>query len=154
MAILDLRVTKWAVAALMISCLGACASGPGGVRPVNKGSSQMGLTSCPPRPSCVSSRDTGGIHGIAPLKFQGDGAVALQRIREILARMPRTKIIDANDGYLHATQSSSVFGFTDDVEFLLDPENAQIQARSCARVGFFDFGVNRRRIEQVRSELN
>ena len=153
MAILVIRVAKWVCAALVTSCLGACVSGPGGVRPVNEGSARMVLADCPSRPSCVSSQDSGGIHRIAPLTFEGDGVEALRRIREILKGMPRTRIIDFDDHYLHATQASSVFHFTDDIEFLLDLENSQIQARSCARVGFYDFGVNRRRIEQIRSAL-
>ncbi len=154
MTILNMRFTTRAILALVLGCLGACATGPGGVRALDKGSAKMGLANCPPRPSCVSSRDTSEIHRVAPLKFEGDGAVAFDRVREILSGMPRTKIVDFDDHYLHATQASPVFRFADDVEFLLDAENSQIEVRSCARLGFYDFGVNRRRIEQVRSALS
>ena len=150
---LKVRFSILVLLTLVLGCLGGCATGPGGVRPLSKASAESGLVNCPSRPSCVSSRDTGEIHQIAPIKFEGDGAAAFARVREILLGMPRTKIVDFDDHYLHATQSSPVFRFTDDVEFLLDTKNAQIQVRSCARFGFYDFGVNRRRIEQIRSAL-
>ncbi|MEP6881002.1 MAG: DUF1499 domain-containing protein [Dokdonella sp.] len=154
MAILNRRFTTRAILALLLGSLGGCATGPGGVRLLNEGSAQLGLAHCPARPSCVSSSDAGEIHRIAPLKFEGDGAAALQRVRKILVGMPRTKIIDIDDHYLHATQASAVFRFADDVEFLLDAGNSEFQVRSCARLGFYDFGVNRRRIEQIRSALS
>jgi len=56
------------------------------------------------------------------------------------------------DRYLHATQSSSRFGFVDDVEFLHDPEAGLLHARSASRVGYSDLGVNRRRLETIFRE--
>ncbi|UJX42908.1 DUF1499 domain-containing protein [Desulfovibrio sp. JY] len=54
--------------------------------------------------------------------------------------------------YLHVTQSSSRFGFVDDVEFLHDPEAGLLHARSASRVGHSDLGVNRRRLETIFRE--
>lgn len=151
---LKLRFVTRVLLTLMVGCLGGCATGPGGVRPLSKDAAETGLVNCPPRPSCVSSRDTAGIHQIAPIKFEGDGAAAMKHLHEIMAVMPRTKIVDSGDRYIHATQASSVFHFVDDVEFFLDTKNAQIEVRSCARFGFYDFGVNRRRVEKIRSALS
>ncbi len=154
MANLNLRFTSRAMLALTIGCLGGCATGPGGVRTLNESAADTSLADCPPRPSCVSSQDAAALHRIAPLKFVGDGATALQRVREILNGMQRTKIIADDGHYLHATQATAVFHFNDDVEFLLDGKNSEIQVRSCARFGFYDFGVNRRRIEEIRLALS
>jgi uncharacterized protein (DUF1499 family) len=40
--------------------------------------------------------------------------------------------------------------FVDDVEFLFDDEAKTIHFRSASRTGRSDFGVNRRRMEDIR----
>jgi uncharacterized protein (DUF1499 family) len=72
---------------------------------------------------------------------------------EILQRQPQTKIVTYNDHYLHAEVSSRIFKFTDDMEFSLRPEQGSIAVRSAARLGYYDFGVNRRRINKIRDQL-
>jgi uncharacterized protein (DUF1499 family) len=44
-------------------------------------------------------------------------------------------------------------GFVDDVEFLIAPEQSQIHVRSAARLGYSDFGVNRKRVEFLRAQF-
>jgi uncharacterized protein (DUF1499 family) len=44
-------------------------------------------------------------------------------------------------------------GYVDDVEFYLDPIASVIHVRSASRLGESDLGVNRKRIEAVRSAL-
>ena len=44
-------------------------------------------------------------------------------------------------------------GFVDDVEFWADPAAGVIQLRSASRLGRKDFGVNRARIEDIRTRL-
>lgn len=67
-----------------------------------------------------------------------------------VAGSPRTKIIAQTDNYLHAECSSAVFGFVDDLELHLRPEQNLIAVRSAARLGRSDLGVNRRRVENLR----
>jgi len=43
--------------------------------------------------------------------------------------------------------------FVDDVEFWFDAGSGVIQVRSASRLGRNDFGVNRRRIEDLREKL-
>ena len=45
-------------------------------------------------------------------------------------------------------------GFVDDVEFYVDPEAKIIQVRSASRLGESDLGVNRQRIEDIRTKFN
>jgi len=40
-------------------------------------------------------------------------------------------------------------GFVDDLEFYFSKENV-IQVRSASRLGYSDFGVNRKRVEKLR----
>jgi len=54
-------------------------------------------------------------------------------------------------GYLHATFRSRIFGFVDDLECRQD--GAVIQVRSASRLGWWDLGANRRRVERLREAL-
>jgi len=71
----------------------------------------------------------------------------------MVASLARTKIVSEADDYLHAECSSAFFGFVDDLELHLRARQNVIAVRSAARVGHGDFGVNRGRIEQLRSLL-
>lgn len=57
------------------------------------------------------------------------------------------------DLYLHYEFTSLLLRFVDDVEFLFDEEAKTIHFRSASRVGYGDLGVNRRRMEDIRSRL-
>jgi len=61
-------------------------------------------------------------------------------------------IVEDANGHIRAGATSKVFKFVDDVEFWLDPAKRIIQVRSASRVGYWDFGVNRKRIESLREQ--
>jgi len=63
------------------------------------------------------------------------------------------RIEEVDDSFLHATFRSSLFRFVDDVSCRLDDENNRIHIRSASRVGYSDFGVNRKRVEQLRKQF-
>ncbi|MEP0959532.1 DUF1499 domain-containing protein [Microcoleus sp. FACHB-1515] len=44
-------------------------------------------------------------------------------------------------------------GFVDDVEFYLDEAAGVIYVRSASRLGQSDLGVNRKRVETIRSQF-
>ena len=56
--------------------------------------------------------------------------------------------------YLHVEFTSAIFRFVDDVEFLFDAGSGTIHMRSASRAGYSDFGVNRRRMEAIRSQFD
>jgi len=120
-------------------------------RPSHLGVSEGQLAPCPDRPNCVSSQ-VADSHTIEPLRFEGDPRIAWQRLIEIVHDMPRCRVISQNDDYLHAEVRSLVFGFVDDLEFVL--ANDCIHVRSASRLGYSDLGVNRRRVEQIRRALD
>ena len=60
----------------------------------------------------------------------------------------------ADDRYIHVKFTSRVFRFVDDVEFCFDAEPKKIHVRSASRMGYFDFGVNRRRVEGIRDRFS
>lgn len=106
---------------------------------------------CPESPNCVSSYATDETHGIDPLPLPENDPIGV--VREIVESMPRTAIVTAADDYLHATFTSRVFRFVDDVEFRVDREAGVVHVRSASRVGYGDMGVNRRRVEEIRELL-
>ena len=67
--------------------------------------------------------------------------------------MERTTIIEETDNYLYAEFKSKLMGFVDDVEFYRDTEANVVHVRSASRLGQSDAGVNRKRVEEIRSKL-
>ena len=112
------------------------------------------LAPCPSRPNCISTeaRDPG--HRMSPIAFRGSVEEAREKLRRILGEMPRSSITADRPGYLAASFRSRVFGFVDDAEFVLDPEKKEIHFRSAARTGYYDFGVNRSRMESIAQAFN
>jgi uncharacterized protein (DUF1499 family) len=119
-------------------------------QPANLGVREGRLTPCPETPNCACSQAGDDAHRIEPLRFAGDPAAAMARLRAVLDAWPRTRLVTATDEYLHAECASFVFRFVDDVEFLLDRGAGVIHCRSASRVGRSDLGVNRRRLEAIR----
>ena len=88
---------------------------------------------------------------IAPLALKGDGPATLARIKAIVEGMDGAKVVKSEPGYLYAQFTTKLMKYVDDVEFWFDPAANAIQVRSASRVGRGDMGVNRKRIEAVRS---
>lgn len=88
---------------------------------------------------------------IAPLHFAGDGDAAMIKLAAVIRQMPRARIVSMQPGYLHAEFQSALLHFTDDLELWLDRANGVIQVRSASRLGKSDLGVNRERVETLRS---
>lgn len=108
------------------------------------------LKACPDRPSCVCSTDDRERHAIAPLAIPDAHKTApLAGLAAVVQAMPRTHILEQSDAYLHATFTSRLFRFVDDVEFLLDGD--VVHVRSVSRKGYSDLGVNRKRVEAIRA---
>jgi len=112
------------------------------------------LAACPDKPNCVSSQAGDQRHLIEPLHFTGEPGEAWSRLKAILQQQPRTRIVDEQDGYLHAEFRSLVFRFVDDVEFFFDEPNGTVHFRSASRAGHSDLGANRKRMETMRTIWN
>ena len=90
---------------------------------------------------------------IAPLPVKGDGPATLAKIKAIVEGMDGAKVVKSEPGYLYAQFTTKLMKYVDDVEFWFDPAANAIQVRSASRVGRGDLGVNRKRVEAVRSAL-
>ncbi len=124
-----------------------------GKRPSTLGVSDSKLAPCPASPNCCSSDDLDSDHTIPPFKLKQPAAEVWRAVLELVMNLPKTRITEETSDYLHAECRSRVFGFVDDLEFHLRPSSGIIAVRSAARLGYSDFGVNRRRIESLRSAL-
>lgn len=111
------------------------------------------LSPCPERPNCVSSEAGPGGHFIEPFIPSVDPHKAWLVLKAVVAKLPRTVIRTSDNVYLHAESKSRLFGFADDVEFLLQPGANRIAIRSASRTGYSDLGVNRKRLEIIRKML-
>ncbi len=110
------------------------------------------LLPCPNRPNCVSSYEKGTTSFIEPLSVE-HGTHPMEKLASRIQQFPNAKIIKTTPDYIHAVFYSPFFGFADDVEFVYDKQNNVIHTRSAARVGYWDFGVNRKRMEKIRTLL-
>jgi uncharacterized protein (DUF1499 family) len=113
------------------------------------------LTACPVSPNSVSSVAPASdkTHFIEPVRFSGFAGDAWRRLCDAVATQSRVRIVERRDTYLHAEFRTAVLRFVDDVEFLLDTAQQVIHIRSASRLGRSDFGVNRRRIEAIRWQV-
>ena len=106
------------------------------------------LKDCPKTANCLCSQASRPARFIEPLTFSGPAAVAWEKLHRLIEGWPRVKICRRDDHYLHAEFRSRVFHFVDDVEFLLG--EGIIHVRSASRVGRWDLGANRVRVEETR----
>lgn len=108
---------------------------------------------CPSSPNCVSSLVDSENHAIAPYRYEKTLDEAQAVLKQVFSELSRTELVQEEEVYLHWEVRSLLFRFVDDVEVLFDDASKTIHFRSASRVGYSDFGVNRRRMEEVRRLL-
>jgi uncharacterized protein (DUF1499 family) len=120
-----------------------------GTRPDNLGVKDGRFAACKPTPNCVSSQadPADQSHYVEPIAYSG----TMQELRRAVESMTRATVIREEGNYLYAEYKSALMGYVDDVELLLDEKARLVQVRSASRLGRSDFGVNRKRIEELRT---
>ena len=82
-----------------------------------------------------------------------DSEKVFKELIQILENTPRLKIIKKEKFYIHAIATSRIMKFVDDIEVKnLNQENI-FQVKSSSRLGIYDLGVNKRRIQTLRFRL-
>ncbi len=99
------------------------------------------LSPCPGPAHCASA--------IWPVN---DAETSLATLAEAIEADPSATIVEREATYLHATFSSKIFGFVDDVE-LLASQTDSLEARSISRLGDSDLGVNGQRLQRLSDVL-
>ncbi len=82
-----------------------------------------------------------------------DPEAALSALVPFLETTEGVRILERDGRYLHATATSRLFGFVDDLELYAQPAAGILQARSISRLGDSDLGVNGRRLAALQQEL-
>ena len=114
------------------------------------------LAQCPDTPNCVNSQATDKKHFIEPIIVSASPLETKNYILDALDELKVSRIVVVEDNYIRAEFVSKVFRFVDDVEFYFpesDAKESLIHVRSASRVGYSDLGVNRKRIEKIRSKI-
>ena len=75
------------------------------------------------------------------------------KIKEIIENTPRSVIVELNGDYLHAEVTSKWMKYVDDLEVSFVPEFSRLEVRSESRVGESDLGVNKKRVDLLRTKL-
>ena len=112
------------------------------------------LLACPDKENCVCSEFIENAeHFIEPFEISikpDEGSAA--RISATFVELGG-EIQSEQKDYIAATFTSSLFGFIDDLEVRIDRDNAVLHFRSASRVGYSDFGANRKRVELIKARL-
>jgi uncharacterized protein (DUF1499 family) len=82
-----------------------------------------------------------------------DPEAALSALVPVLEITEGVRIVERDGSYVHATATSRLFGFVDDLELQALPATGVLQARSSSRLGDSDLGVNARRLAALRQQL-
>ena len=113
-----------------------------GPPPADLGLHQEHLSPCPAPAHCA--REDWSV---------ADPAAALNKLLPAVLALEGIEIVETGSGYIHATATSRIFGFVDDLELHAASTDGVIEARSLSRVGDSDLGVNGRRLATLRRAL-
>ena len=111
------------------------------------------LKECPDSPNCVSTLTQQKNKKMDPIPFELDSEEVKQIIKGAIKNLSNTHLEKESADYLHYTFKSAIFGFIDDVEFLIDDEQKRIHFRSASRTGYSDLGVNKKRMTALKKAI-
>ena len=137
-----LQRTLWLAggAALLTGC--AVAQKPAGESAAENALARL---ECPPTPNCVNSVAAGGL---PPLRYTGPAEQGMAQLRATLAAFDEARI-ESDDALSLTAVFTTRIGFRDEAVFVLDAAAQQIDFRSRSRLGLYDFGKNRSRMQAV-----
>lgn len=133
-----------------VIAMNAASSPPEGVGIPRNSLAQTQLAPCPKSPNCVSTEAATKNHAIEPFPLADSEQRTIELLSSSVSELPGSRSVLSKDNYLHFEFRSPLLRFVDDVEFLVDTEKNVVQVRSASRVGRSDFGVNRKRMEEIR----
>ncbi|KEI70988.1 hypothetical protein GV64_09740 [Endozoicomonas elysicola] len=107
---------------------------------------------CPESPNCVSSL-VSGKQNISPLYFNDtDNSQIKERLVNTLQSWPNAEVISSNEQVVITVFTTPWLKFKDDLILIIRPDG-RVDVRSSSRIGYYDFGANRRRVELLRATL-
>ncbi|WP_237363532.1 DUF1499 domain-containing protein [Vibrio marisflavi] len=134
--------TNYLVLTLAVVSISGCSQGVANMK------SRVELP-CGDKPNCVSTQDLRKEYRLDPYVLKK--GVTIVQIEAAALTLPRSKVISKTDDYLHITCTTKILRFVDDLE--LEIQGEKLLVRSESRVGYSDFGVNRKRADELRKIL-
>jgi len=112
------------------------------------------LAPCPASPNCVSSEATDPNHFVDPLPVVGNGPATLRLLRStIIEATPRTRIVAASDTAIDAEYRSWLFRVRRRRRPAQRSGGGGDPGALGVPHGYYDFAVNRKRVEALRQAL-
>lgn len=108
------------------------------------------LTPCADKPNCVSTQDERKDFHLAPFELANDN-ISMARIVDVALMLPGARVAEQDGDYARIECVSKIMRFVDDLELRIDGD--KLIVRSESRIGYSDFGVNRKRADQLRQSL-
>ncbi|HTL13133.1 MAG TPA: DUF1499 domain-containing protein [Bdellovibrionota bacterium] len=118
------------------------------------------LAPCPRGPGCVSTEAADPAYRMEPIPLTRVPGQAAMRIVQKLMQLPRTEVLlnravaETGESYVQARSKSMILRLTDDLEFHVDPASKLVQFRAVAHWGYLDLGSLRRRMVDLRRQLD
>ena len=90
-------------------------------------------------------------YNLDPVSYEklGGTKTVHEKIIQAIKEYGRSKIITEKPNYIHAIFRTGIWGFIDDTEFYLDEEEKRIHFRSSSRLGSYDWGTNKERMQKL-----
>ena len=90
---------------------------------------------------------------LSPLFFKESSPTKTHKILlDTFNKLPGYTLTGSNGHIIHTVYTSSWLKFEDDLIFLFS-KDGRVDVKSASRVGYYDFGANRKRVEKLRQLL-
>lgn len=138
---------------ILLGAAMACALTACGMGGVNVRTPSGWLPDCQ-WPHCVSSLASEDKHYVKPIPYTGSREGARRAMIQVIEDMENAVIAEQREaGYVRAEFTVGVAKYVDDVQLLFPEDKKLIHIRSSSRIGYYDFGTNRRRVEDIRKRF-
>lgn len=105
---------------------------------------------CADKPNCISTLETRTDFKAAPFTLNNPNT-KIESIAQIAEQLKGAKIAVMSENYVRIESTSTVFRFVDNLELRIEGSNLIVRSES--RTGHSDFGVNKKRVEKLRTML-
>lgn len=100
-------------------------------------------------PNAVSTETSIDALKMEALPYHESRERTIETLKMVMGHFERVELVKESTHRLHYVVTSKLMRFKDDVEFVLDDQTQRVDFRSASRVGYSDFGVNRKRMQDV-----
>ncbi len=109
------------------------------------------LLPCPQTPNCATTSGKQDVLSEKPLTYYGfTREEAREAIIYVINELGNATIKEQGNNYFWVECRSRLLRFSDDLEIYLPEKQKVVHIRSASRIGYYDFGANQKRIDDIR----